>query len=366
MQSRSCPAQTHSSMLQIPRVSVFIPVYNREHYIPVAVNSMLAQSFTDFELIVVDDGSTDRTLEVLSRYSDPRLRIARNPSNLGIPATRNHGLELARGEFIALLDSDDHSYPERLARQVAWLDAHPDIVQIGSWCSFMDADGRMLDKVRRQPLDPDEIRAHLLFHCPIINRTVMARTAALKAIGYDTAFPRCQDYEMHCRLIEAGQRLANLPELLVCGREHPGRITGQTADLGRDRKLAIQQRMLGHLGIQASPEELSRHYALSRPSEREDDPETYLDWAESWLWRIKQANRAADFFAEPALSRILGAIWALNCWQARGLLGKRAALARMARSGLARGIPGNVHLRFLRAATRRAPVAVIDDAAPEG
>jgi glycosyltransferase involved in cell wall biosynthesis len=336
-------------MPQNPRVSVFIPVHNREHYVAVAVNSILAQTFTDFELIVVDDGSTDRTPEVLSRYSDPRLRIARNPSNLGIPATRNHGLELARGEYIALLDSDDHAYPERLARQVAWLDSHPDIAQVGSWCSFMDS---------------EEIRAHLLFHCPVVNRTVMARTAALKAIGYDTAFPRCQDYEMHCRLVEAGHRLANLPELLVCGREHPGRITGQTRGLGRDRKIAIQRRMLDHLGIQASAEELARHYALSRKSAREDDPESYLDWAESWLWRIKQANRAARFFNEPALSRVLGAIWALNCWQARRTLGKRATLARLARSGLARGIPGNVDFGFLLAARRRAPVAAADDTTP--
>ncbi|PKL96255.1 MAG: hypothetical protein CVV18_02375, partial [Gammaproteobacteria bacterium HGW-Gammaproteobacteria-8] len=157
---------------------------------------------------------------------------------------------------------------------------------------------------------PSTLRAHLLFHCPIINRTVMARTAALKAIGYDNDYPRCQDYRMHCQLVEAGHRLANLPELLVCGREHPGRITGQTAGLGRDRKLAIQGRMLGLIGIQPSHDELCRHYALSRPTAREDDAETYLDWAESWLWRIKQANRAAGFFTEPALSRVLGAIWA--------------------------------------------------------
>jgi len=347
-----------------PRVSVFIPVHNRAHYIAVAVNSILAQTFEDFELIVVDDGSTDRTVEVLQRFDDPRLRVERNPGNLGIPATRNRGLELARGEYIALLDSDDHSYPERLARQVEWLDANPDVAQLGTWCSFMDADGAMLDKIRRQPLEPEDIHSHLLFHCPVINRTVMARTEALREIGYNTEFPRCQDYEMHCRLIERGHRLANIPEVLVCGREHPGRFTGQTSNLGRDRKLAIQERMLSHLDIDHGDRDLAWHYALTRKNERPEDTAAWLEWAEAWLWRIKQANRAVRFYPEPALSRVLGALWALNCWQSRRTLGRRKTLARLGGSSLARGIPGNFNLRFLTAVRRRARVADLDSSTP--
>jgi len=348
-----------------PRVSVFIPVHNRAAYVAVAINSLLAQDFGDFELIVVDDGSSDATPEVLERFDDPRLRIARQPRNLGIPAARNRGLALARGEYIALLDSDDHAYPTRLRRQVEWLDAHPDIVQLGSWCSFMDADGRMLDRIRRQPLAAEDIHAHLLFHCPVINRTVMARTAVLREIGYDEDFPRCQDYDMHCRLVERGHRLANLPDILVCGREHAGRFTGQTTGLGRERKMAIQARMLAHLEIDAGARALARHYALTRREARDDDPETWLEWAEAWLWRIKQANRATGFYPEPALSRVLGAIWALNCWHTRRDLGRRRVLARLGGSPLARGIPGNFNLRFLVAATRPARRAAVDTGVPD-
>ena len=348
-----------------PKVTVFIPVHNREDYICVAVNSILAQTFEDFELVVVDDGSSDRTVEVLKRYSDRRLRVARNLENLGIPATRNHGLELARGDYIALLDSDDHAYPRRLERQVKYLDANPDIAQVGSWCSFMDSEGNMLDKVRRQPLKPDDIHAHLLFHCPVINRTVMARTAALRGLGYDTDFPRCQDYDMHCRLVTSGHQLANLPEILVCGREHPGRFTGQTSDLGRDRKMAVYRRMLHRIDLEASEDELRRHHALARPVERPLEVEEYLEWAEAWLWRIKQANRVRPVYPEPSLSRALGAIWALNCWHARRTLGRRKVLARLGSSPLARGIPGNFNLRFLVAATTRsARPAEVDEVAP--
>ena len=348
-----------------PKVTVFIPVHNREDYICVAVNSILAQTFENFELVVVDDGSTDRTVEVLESYSDPRLRIGRNPGNLGIPATRNHGLDLARGEYIALLDSDDHAYPRRLERQVKYLDANPDITQVGSWCSFMDSHGNMLDKVRRQPLKPEDIHAHLLFHCPVINRTVMARTGSLRGLGYDTDFPRCQDYDMHCRLVTSGHLLANLPEILVCGREHPGRFTGLTSDLGRERKIAVYRRMLQRIDIEASEDELRRHHALARPAERPLEVEDYLEWAEAWLWRIKQANRAFPVYPEPSLSRALGAIWALNCWHARRKLGRRRTLARLGGSPLARGIPGNFNVRFLVAATARsARPADVDDRAP--
>lgn len=348
-----------------PKVTVFIPVHNREHYIRVAVNSILAQTFEDFELVVVDDGSTDRTAEVLAGYSDPRLQVLRNPANLGIPASRNRGLEAARGEYIALLDSDDHAYPDRLARQVKYLDANPEITQVGSWCSFMDSEGRMLDKVRRQPLRPDDIHAHLLFHCPVINRTVMARTAALQEVGYDTDFPRCQDYDMHSRLVIAGHSLANLPDILVCGREHPGRFTGQTSDLGRDRKIAVYRRMLARIDIEANDEELGRHHALTRPAEKPVGAEEYLEWAEAWLWRIKQANRTCPVYPEPSLSRALGAVWTLNCWRARRTLGRRKMLARLGGSPLARGIPGNFNIRFLVAAsTRSARRARVDDRVP--
>ena len=352
-------------MSQSPRVTVFIPVHNRARYICVAVNSILAQTFEDFELLVVDDGSTDETPEVLAAYDDPRVRVVRNDTNRGIPYTRNRGLELARGEYIALLDSDDHSYPQRLARQVAWLDAHPDVVQVGSWCSFMDGDGNMLDRIRRQPLAPDDIECHLMFHCPIINRTVMARTAALRELGYDESFPRCQDYDMHCRLSDR-HRLANLPEILVCGREHAGRFTGRTTELGRDRKMAIQAGRLQRAGIDADDEDLSRHHALARRDLRPDDDATYLDWAEAWLWRIKQANRSSDAYPEPALSRVLGAMWALNCWHSRRALGRRRTLARMSASPLARGIPGNLSARFLWRSLRSAPAAEADETPPAG
>src|SRR5262245_21907442 len=122
-----------------PRVTVLIPVYNRVQYVAVAIESILAQHFTNFELLLIDDGSTDGSLEVLRSYTaDPRVRLLRNESNLGIPRTRNKGVALARGEYVAMLDSDDYAYPTRLGRQVDFLDRHPDYALVGTWTAGMN------------------------------------------------------------------------------------------------------------------------------------------------------------------------------------------------------------------------------------
>lgn len=327
-----------------PKVTVFIPVYNRQHYIGPAVDSVLAQTYGNFEVLIVDDGSTDGTLAKLAEYRDPRLRVERNPHNMGIPATRNRGLELARGEYIALLDSDDLCYPDRLARQVEFLDRHPDIVQIGSACNFMDADGHPLKRVRRQPLDPDDVAASLLFYCALTNRTIMARTAILKEYGYSLDFRRCQDYELHQRLSRK-HRMANMGDILVCGREHDGRITRNTDDLGRDRKQAIYRRGIEELGMEVSDEDLARHYALTRVKTLGAQfDNAYLDWAEQWLLRLDAANRRVGRFASDAFARTVGVCWLDLCWKARrrgGLHAYRRAL----HSPLSRRLPGAIGWR---------------------
>ena len=101
-------------MTESPKVSVVIPVYNREKYVRSAVDSILSQTFSDFELLVIDDGSTDGSIAVVQSYRDPRIRLARNNANLGVSATRNKGIQLARGVYLAFLDSDDCAYPDRL------------------------------------------------------------------------------------------------------------------------------------------------------------------------------------------------------------------------------------------------------------
>ncbi len=325
-------------MASTPRVTVFIPVYNRKHYITTAVESILAQTYTDFELLVLDDGSTDGTLDALANCHDPRLRLERNPRNLGLPSTRNRGLELAQGEYIALLDSDDKAWPQRLARQVAVLDQRPDLVQIGAACDFMDAEGRLRSRVRRRPLDADEVAASLLFYCAMTNRTLMGRTAILRQYGYSTDFPSSEDYELHLRLSRR-YRMANLPDVLSCGREHDGRFTQQNHTLGYTCKREIARRALQDIGINAAEDDLDRHYALSRPRELgEHFDRTYLDWAEHWLAQLQQANQQTQRYEAKAFHRVVADQWLALCLQARKPLGN-TAYRYLLHSPLVHGIP---------------------------
>lgn len=346
-----------------PRVTAFIPAFNRENYICTAINSLLAQEYTDFEVLVVDDGSSDRTAWLVEQYDDPRVRLERMSGNRGIPAARNRGLELARGEYIALLDSDDYAYPHRLGRQVRFLDRHPEIVQVGSWCSLMDAQGQLLDRVRRHPTDPREVEAHLLFHCSLINRTIMGRTAALREHGYDETYTRCQDYELHARLAER-HSMANIGEVLVCGREHEGRITRTTRELGRERKMSIQRRLLDSIHMQFDEQELAWHYNLTQKPTPDLAPAAdYVAWAESWLHRLEQANRQRKRYETACFERTVSGIWAATCWLNRRGLGPRWPV-RMLHSRLAKHIPGNIPVRRLGAMFRRPKLLALDSAAP--
>ena len=306
---------------QNPKVTVFIPVYNREQYVGEAIESILAQTFSNFEILLVDDGSTDSSVDMIRSFSDPRIRLVCNEKNLGIPKTRNRGVELARGEYMAMLDSDDRAYPHRLEKQIAFLDSHPEYAQVGSWCRMMDAKGNILNKVKRQPTLSEEIHAQFLFRCAMSNRSIMARTTILQEYGYRNDFPRCQDYELHVRLTKTF-KVGNLPECLVYGRIHPQQITGQTTDLGDAKKQEIISGQLHELGVTFSQKDLHPHLTLSRMRKSNFVPDAdYLQWAKEWLERLHQANQRTHCYAEPTFSQVLSQKWLQACWTARKKVG---------------------------------------------
>ncbi len=304
-----------------PRVTVFIPVYNREKYVGEAIESILDQTFSDFEILLIDDGSTDDSVEIIRSYSDPRIRLTSNKRNFGIPATRNKGVELARGQYIAMLDSDDRAYPNRLEKQVEFLDNHPEYAQVGSWCRMMDAQGHPLKRIKRQPVAPEYIRAQFLFRCAMSNRSIMARTAILQEYQYRNDYPRCQDYELHVRLAK-NYKLGNLPQCLVFGRIHQQQITGQTLGLGDTKKKEIISGQLQELDVTFSSKDLDPHLTLSRMRKSYFSPDgDYLRWTKDWLLRLQQANQRTGYYSEPAFTHTLREKWLHTCWNARAKMG---------------------------------------------
>lgn len=295
-----------------PRLSVLIPVYNRAGLVQGAIDSVLAQGFGDFELLVIDDGSTDDTADVVSRNLDPRLRLIRNPENLGIPRTRQRALEEARGDYVALLDSDDRMRPGRLALQVAYLDAHPDIATLGGSVQKYRPDGRRAGRLVR-PRDPEELRVWLLFRNAHANTTLMGRTEILRRYGYRAGFPVSEDFDLAARMAPH-HRAANLPQVLTEMLEHGGRITAASADRSRLTKMAIMRDQLDRLDVDFNEDDLARHYRLSRL--RRGDiarwPD-YVDWAADWIARLTAANARTRVYDERALRAVLGLVWA-QCW----------------------------------------------------
>jgi len=296
-----------------PRVTVVIPVYNREAYVATALDSVLAQSFADFELLVVDDGSTDNSRAIVGAHDDQRIRLVSNDRNRGIAATRNRAVGLARGDYLAFLDSDDIACPDRLARQVDFLDGHPDVAAVGGWVAWMDGDGRRLGTVKRVPTAPDDIAAGRLFRPGVINTTAMARSAVLRDFPHREDLAVGSDFDMWARFASV-HKVANLPAVVGMFRDHDSRATGEFASQVATVRHGIYAAQLTALGIAFTEKDLERHFMLRRMHKVGFTPDVdYLDWSEAWLLGLQTANRVTGLYPEPAFSHELGVFWAKAC-----------------------------------------------------
>jgi glycosyltransferase involved in cell wall biosynthesis len=228
-------------MADAPLISVLMPVYNGERYLDAAVRSILAQTLGDFELIVVDDGSTDRSLARLQTLErgDARIRLISRP-NTGIVGALNDAIAAARGRYVARLDGDDIATPDRFARQIEYLQQHPECVCLGSAVVFTDPLGVPQD-VHRPPLDHDGIDALLLkgWGGALIHPVVMMRADAVRRVGgYDKEFEFVEDVDLFLKLAEIG-KVANLPDVLLHYRQHLGSTNRRKAELQSQRIAAM-------------------------------------------------------------------------------------------------------------------------------
>lgn len=219
----------------MPKVSVILPVYNTEAYVTEAIESILNQTYRDYEFIIVDDSSTDRTPEILDAYAagDERIRVIHNPVNRGPAVCRNFGLASAQGGYIALMDADDISQPERLATQAAYLDDHPDIFVVGCSVLKIDQSGKPIG-VWKLPRQDKVIRWHILFRSSRIfcNPTLMMKHEVFEKVGhFNESIYSHDDLELWTRFFDHQDlRLTNLDQILLHYRVHPKSITRSVSD----------------------------------------------------------------------------------------------------------------------------------------
>lgn len=216
-----------------PRISVVLPVRNGLPWIREALDSLYAQTCGEFELLVVDDGCSDGTSELLASEGDPRLRVVAGERR-GIAAALNRGIAQARGEFVARHDADDRSHPQRLGRQMTWLDAHPDVAVLATCAEYIDRDGQPVANEWTQAIrtqqdvatSPEAIRALLPLTCGVVHGSVMMRTSVLRdAGGYREEYVTAQDYNLWLRLV-SHHRIAKLADRLYTFRVHPDQASG--------------------------------------------------------------------------------------------------------------------------------------------
>jgi len=285
-----------------PRIAVVLPVYNGEMYVREAIQSVLDQTFTNFELLAIDDGSTDRTPEVLSSFTDPRLRVIRFPANRGLVPALNTGIGESRSEFIARMDADDICMPQRFERQVRFLEAHPEVSICGTWMREFGA----CRALSRPPADSEHVRAGLFFGWIMSHPTIMMRRSFLERFGltYNAVFPHAEDLDFLIRASEV-TRLANIPEFLMQYRRHDRQVSVVCRQRQCEAVGNLLVRQLRLLLPEVRDGEEAFHVKLANAAL----PPSQLRQAGEWLLRLDRANRENGKYHTEYFRRGLSRWW---------------------------------------------------------
>ena len=243
--------------MKAPAITVLMPVYNGERFLREAIHSILEQTWTDFEFLIVNDGSTDRTRQILTTYKDLRIRILDNRANLGLAKSLNLGLTAARAPLVARQDADDRSHPDRLRMQLEFMHANPEVALLGAQARILNKRGR----ISRRPgwnraVSDKAIRFQLLFDNPFIHTSVMFRRDIVwhELGGYDEMFSTGQDYELWSR-VAARYKVSNLPATLIDYRFHGSSTSARYGDNHLERSsMIVADNLRRYLGMDHVPD----------------------------------------------------------------------------------------------------------------
>lgn len=268
-----------------PKITVFIAAYNEANFIEKSISSILNQTFSDFEIIIVNDGSTDDTVAVIEGFTDSRIKLLHNDGNKGIVYTRNRLLELAKGEFIAVLDSDDIACPERLELQYNFLSSNPQIALCGGHAEIIDEFGVKTGKKFIEPTD-DTVDMFMLFGNPFVNSTTMFRTSVFRELkGYNNYFIS-EDFDLFMRISEK-YGVANIDKTLVYYRIHSNNTSTLHANIQTENEHIILSNMQRGVGLIPNKQSLAIHFELFSRNLKIDQLAEYLNF----LAKLKTANQ---------------------------------------------------------------------------
>ncbi len=290
-------------MVSSPIVSVLMPVYNGEKYLAEAIESVLNQTFTDFEFIIINDGSTDNSEQIIKRYSDTRIQYFNNEGNKGLIYSLNKGISFSKGKYIARMDADDISLPKRFEKQVLFLESHKEIGICGASAYRINSDGNKIGLVGRI-CNPEVLKASLLFSNPFIHPLIMMERNLIINNLYDSSFQHIEDYELWVRLLEKSKG-ANLPDYLLLYRWHDNNISVTQNAIQKKLTKEIVTKQLFQMGIEATNDDYIVHISTFTNDEI-DFPRL-----KKWFNIILIANNKTHCYDQDALTSLLFSRWIL-------------------------------------------------------
>lgn len=280
------------------KISVIMPAFNAEKYIKDAIDSILSQTVSDLELIIVNDGSMDRTEELILEYDDSRIKYIKNEENLQLPKTLNKAMDFAKGDFIARMDADDISHPRRFEAQLDFFEKNSNVDICGTWMRTIGA----ADEIGRRPSSHLALKAYLLFGVPLFHPTVMFRRSVMKDIKYSDDYIAAEDYGLWVDLIDK-YIFSNLEEVLLDYRVHANNTPSSRASKSADKLKLI---MLERIGCQLDESEKSCYLRLVFPGDGSVDDALKL------FHKVYDANLNSKYFEQSELGKVLAnRIWAV-------------------------------------------------------
>ncbi|WP_375580219.1 glycosyltransferase [Marivirga tractuosa] len=289
-----------------PILSIVMPAFNAGTYIKDSIESVLNQTFDNFELIIINDGSTDETESIIRLFEDKRIRYYSNEKNRGLFFTRNKGLSLSVGKYIAMLDSDDIAIQDRFEYQINFLENNPDTVLVGSSSIIIDENGFETGELYIQNAPSEAYSSIMLFNNYIIQSSIMCDRRIMQEFGYRKEFPPAEDYDLWVRLAKE-YKIFSLKKPLVKYRIHSSSISHTSRDVQINGIKNNYKEQLKWLGIEATEREIELHYEIANstfPISRK----TFIE-GRIWLRKLHEQNIKKKIFLEEIFNYILIRMW---------------------------------------------------------
>ena len=305
--------------MNTPFLSVIMGCYNSAATIAQAINSILLQTFVNFEFIIIDDCSTDDTVKIIEKYSDPRIILIKNNINQGLGYSLNLGVQLSRGKYIARMDADDLAYKNRFAKQINFMEKHPDIVCMGCAAKKIgniSFKNKVLSGYIIPPVTYEKIKAWLILGTPLLHPSVIFNKQLLQSynINYDPKFRRGQDYELWSRLIWIG-KIVNSRKILMEYRYSPSQASIKNRKEQIANSKIMYSRMLDKLlGKTISAEDLSTHTLFACCSCLTGSE---FEKVKTWLIKLIPYIQSSEDYSAKEVKKVLSVRWAVVCRESK-------------------------------------------------